>query len=92
MTASITIVNTSNWDGEDFRIRPRAGQTLGEGTKLRPGESMVLHPGIESDGDMELSLQKDFVELTKPIHAPGVIGRTRHDGQVCPKVRVTFEK
>ena len=88
MTASITIVNTSNWDGENFR--------LGGNRVLRPGDSVVIHPEHGSDNATELSLTPEFKD-TKPIQAPGSDldpssgESTRHNRQVFPKVRVTFE-
>lgn len=44
MTRSVTIVNTSNWDGEDWIVRQRY---LGEGENASPGEwtKELLRPG-----------------------------------------------
>ena len=88
MTASITIVNTSNWDGEDFRLE-------GEGL-LKPGDSVELHPEAGEDS-LNLNIRKEFAKEQKPIYAPGVESRQyggtrRHNGQVFPKVSVTFER
>lgn len=88
MTASITIVNTSNWDGENFRITRKHG---GESHVLKPGESTELHPEHGSDDPVDVQAQPEFDKETRPIYAPGVTGRTRHNEQVFPKVRVTFE-
>ena len=91
MTASITIVNTSNWDGEDFRIARLEGSEL-----LKPGDSVELHPHAEEDS-LNINIRKEFAKEPKPIHAPGVQSRQyggtrRHNGQVFPKVSVTFER
>ena len=57
MTRSVTIVNTSNWDGEDWLVRQRylgVGENVSPGTwreeRLRPGEMfscMIGSPGWE---------------------------------------------
>lgn len=39
MTRSVTIVNTSNWDHEDYMIRVRPSQGH---VRLKPGESVKL--------------------------------------------------
>ena len=43
MTRAITIVNTSNWDGEDYIIRTRQDHIWNEMT-LKPGENITLCP------------------------------------------------
>ena len=47
MTRSVTIVNTSNWDGEDYIIRERnknnENATPVE-TRIKPGESKQVSP------------------------------------------------
>ena len=93
MTASITIVNTSNWDGEDFRV-VREGE---KGTRLlRPGEVLEIHPEHASDDPIELAVHPEFSKKTAPIEVPQVVaypegGARRQNKQVFPKVRVTFE-
>ena len=93
MTASITIVNTSNWDGENFQVSQKFG---GNSQLLKPGESTILNPPTGSGDAIEVRAVPAFDGETKPILAPGVepgeYGVTkRHNNQVFPKVRVTFE-
>ena len=42
MTQSLTIVNTSNWDGEDYLINQDGYGPLA--VTLKPGESEVVYP------------------------------------------------
>ena len=63
MTRSVTIVNTSNCDGEDYIIRTRIKGVV-EGAKwnarqLKPGESFVVYP----DG---FAIQFEAVDSRKP--------------------------
>ena len=101
MTRSITIVNTSNWDGEDYLIEIPGidGQV-----RMRPGESVCFTPEQFAE-DIALS------QTCKPLELIAVEGKTptpfekdtvveeaswpksgtRKRKQVFPKVRVTIE-
>ena len=54
MTRSVTIVNTSNWDGEDYLVRKAPGGSWWRQNKaipdsvvtLKPGESISLCPEV----------------------------------------------
>ena len=53
MTRSVTIVNTSNWEHEDYIVRRRrsdfdGGTGLPDDTRLQPGDVMQFTPGRES--------------------------------------------
>lgn len=75
MTKSVTIVNTSNWDGENVEIDL---ERLGMVT-LKPGEMYTLHES--SVGELERMRFEDDPKGTKPFRVDGV-------GQVLPKVSV----
>lgn len=80
MTASVTITNTSNWEGENLMI----GTADGSFIKLKPGEStrfgLAESEGHPSQEVTSLSLDKD-----------GEIKPFRMNGrQVVPRVFVGF--
>lgn len=82
MTHSITLVNTSNWDGENYKITG-VGPTE---VTLRPGEKIEFVP------NGEVTFEQADVEPTTPFITPGIgedSGR-RKDIQVTPKVMVYF--
>ena len=43
MTRSVTIVNTSNWEHEDYIVHGYEGHHP-DGTRLRPGEKVTFTP------------------------------------------------
>ena len=102
MTRSITIVNTSNWDGEDYLI----GVPGVEGqVRMRPGESVEFTPTQVMEGGA-LSPTCQPVELDAvegktptPFHEDTIETResswpksgTRKRKQIFPKVRVYIE-
>ena len=45
MTRSITIANSSNWDGEDYLIRTRQAHPGGDELNDYPWNEMTLKPG-----------------------------------------------
>lgn len=75
MTKSITIVNTSNWKGENVEID---FERLGMVT-LKPGEMYTLHES--SVGELERMRFEDDPNGTEPFKVDGV-------GQVFPKASV----
>ena len=91
MTRSVTIVNTSNWDGEDWEVvakNPNNPDADPEVTRIRPGESCMVNPAYE---DVSFRAVDDG---NKPFHLTGVerdhktpnIGRISGRGQVFPFV------
>ena len=105
MTRSITIVNTSNWDGEDYLI----GIPGVEGqVRIRPGESVTFTPlldehGADSPGAEgschRIALREDVekapvpfeVDMVEEDYAKWPKTGYRKSKQVFPKVRVTIE-
>ena len=104
MTRSITIVNTSNWDGEDYLI----GIPGVEGqVRMRPGESVEFTPPqvqVSDDGTLSPTCQPvelDAVEgeTPTPFEKDTVVEEfsswpkigTRRREQVKPRVRVYIE-
>ena len=75
MTMQATIVNTSNWDGEDILV---------DGKRLKPGESTSL--GLEHmDGaEKRVPIVSRPAEQTEPFYFKGLGSE-----QVWPKVTVT---
>ena len=99
MTRSITIVNSSNWDGEDYIVRSsleydfpagyRPAEYTEEGRRLQPGESFTFTPKSSED---VLNFEPNNSKEIKPFYKPVIdsnkkLGRT----QVLPVVRVTLE-
>ena len=102
MTRSITIVNTSNWDGEDYLIGIPG---LEDSIRMRPGESVeftptqVMQGGALStvckpvqldavEGKTPTPFEEDTIE-TRESSWPKI--GTRRREQVKPRVRVYFE-
>ena len=101
MTRSITIVNTSNWDGEDYLIEIPGSK---ESVRVRPGESVSFTPSLdlqaangscsgialrEDEAGVPVPFEQDTVEVFEGGKWPKVSWRKRK--QVFPKVRVTIE-
>ena len=102
MTRSITIVNTSNWDGEDYlikipgkedQVRMRPGESVGftpeqfmEDGALSPTCRPVLLKAVE--GATPTPFEQDWVEEDY-ARWPKTGWRKRK--QVFPKVQVTIE-
>ena len=91
MTRSITIVNTSNWEHEDYKVTVH-----GTPYHLKPGSSIEVTPATANSIQVEEAEPKP----AQPFYVPtsvarhtreGVSGVTRDDKQVFPKVVVTFE-
>ena len=59
MTRSVTIVNTSNWDHEDYIVH--TGDI--EGTRLRPGEKMSFTPVSGQPMTIEAVSDKEAVPI-----------------------------
>lgn len=67
MTKSITIVNTSNWDGEDVELD---SQAILEGTGkkiLRPGESIKLNYPFAGEVSLDVRVTDKEKDKTAPI-------------------------
>lgn len=77
MTRSVTIVNTSSWDGEDYVIRTRIKGVM-EGAKwdarqLKPGESFAAYPD-----HFDIQFEAVDSKTPEPFHL--------NDKQVFPRV------
>ncbi len=93
MTMSVTIVNTSNWKGENLQVAvvktdPSTGKkTTPHVEILKPGESMNEH-GISPAGDgkmnEEIRVKAIREEKTEPL-------RDKSGRQVFPRVKVEME-
>ena len=83
MTRSITIVNTSNWDGEDYRIDPQDGYN--KPVTLKPGESCQVFP--KADGEQQPKMDP-VTPRGKPVpfDLKGINSR-----QVVPRIEVVFK-
>lgn len=99
MTRSLTIVNTSNHEGEDYEIKTPG---LGDGVNLKPGESItfspavtskVLNPGfVDTKERSPVSIRESGLERPKPFMSPTISeSGKRKDRQVFPRVKVEFE-
>lgn len=95
MTRSVTIVNTSNWEHEDYIVRASRQETephseeyrRPEGQRLKPGESVTVFP--RENETFAIDAVED--EKPEPFYAPTVEGRKLARSQVLPKVTVTLE-
>ena len=93
MTRSITIVNTSNWQNEDYEI-----EVIGQEKRLlQPGESMQFTPAsgltdqaLQTGICEPVAIRKVGIIEPQPFRVP-VGGVRRKDRPVVPKVSVTFE-
>ena len=99
MTRSITIVNTSNWDGEDYLIEIPGSK---DSVRVRPGESVSFTPSLDLQGAngscSGIALREDEGKTPTPFEQDTVVEEaswpksgTRKRKQVYPKVRVTIE-
>ena len=105
MTRSITIVNTSNWDGEDYAV-PVAG--IEDLVYIRPGESVEFTPLLDehakdSPGAEGSCHRIALREVVGKAPVPFEVDTIEEDStkwpktgyrkrkQVFPKVRVTIE-
>ena len=75
MTMSLTLVNTSNWDNEDYEVTDRHGDV----TIIKPGESVIVYPS-EDEPTVKAIPYHDNKE---PFHMNGK--------QVWPVVSVGFK-
>ena len=76
MTRSLRIVNTSNWDGEDFKVRMRPKSLLPTEWSevcLKPGEMTNCY------SDWELQIEKIESKDPKPFYLNGK--------QVFPRIK-----
>ena len=100
MTRSITIVNTSNWDGEDYLIGIPGSK---DSVRVRPGESVRFTPSLDLQGAngscSGIALREDEAGVPVPFEVDTVEEdyakwpKTgyRKRKQVFPEVRVTIE-
>ena len=88
MTRSVTIVNTSNWDNEDYIVKKEGWDGSEEEICLRPGESATFTP---KDGK-PVVLAESVPEGKEPIpfYRQASKNGKRDDEQVWPCVEVTF--
>ena len=81
MTRQVTIVNTSNWDGEDWIVSlHQKGTGNVERTTLKPGEQTDFNPEYE-----EVSFEATESKTPEPVSLTG-------KGQVFPQVLAYFDK
>ena len=83
MTKSVTICNTSNWEGENLSV-----MESGYITELKPGGKMQIHPRPDPDGgegDLHISVYFEDNKYITPF-------KDEHGDQVFPKVNVEFTK
>ena len=78
MTRSLTIVNTSNWDGEDYDVLTRDGWKT-----IKPGELVVAYPDNFEDQDANSVHVRTCRIPSKPFCLNGT--------QVMPRVNVGFK-
>ena len=97
MTRSLTIVNTSNWEHEDYEIRLKNKQLKDEQldtVRLKPGEQMAFQPDyveVVSIHAIEEQDIKPFEEIDMKHEYKQYSKTIRGTKQVIPKVTVTFE-
>ena len=75
MTMSLTLVNTSNWDNENYEVTDKYGNSV----TIKPGESIVLYPDEAMPEIRAVPLKKD----EKPFEMNGK--------QMMPRVYIGFE-
>ena len=92
MTMSLTIVNTSNWDGEDYIVtEPATADSPARAKTIKPGERTVVSP--RDDGTNEFVITATVKEDKKPFVVPvmkkdGTMGTA----QTWPEVIVKFRE
>ena len=70
MTRSVTIVNTSNWDGEDWIVKQRFGPNKWDETTIKPGEairSMLGSPNWEVQVE---AVESSYAETVQVVWRP----------------------
>ena len=98
MTRSVTIVNTSNWEHEDYVVRssiqadnPHSivdATRTPEGARLKAGERLIVHP---REGE-SFSIEAVEDRKAEPFHSPEINASGKLVAkQVIPKVTVTLE-
>ena len=92
MTRSLTITNTSNWDGENYSVDGLPYQL--DTVILRPGESMLFMPDANADKSptftaVDGGMPSPFVVPETYTDSDGVL-RCRNKN-VVPRVKVVFE-
>lgn len=85
MTRSLTIVNSSNWEHEDYEFsipitNPTAGPAKYKTVRLKPGEYIAYCPVTKT---FTVSGEEKQDEKPVPFYVNG-------EGQVMPIVRVGF--
>ena len=80
MTRSLLIVNTSNWDGEDYRVEIARGD-LKEITTLNPGECVNVHSYAEP---VELTVFPEESKTPEPFFDD-------EGEQITPQMTVEFK-
>ena len=95
MTMSLTLVNTSNWEHEEYvieggKIAYIANGQLVDTVRLKPGEKVVIYPDKEPGTAMRITaIQEDETPFYAPcINKDGTLGK----GQTWPEVSVTFRE
>lgn len=85
MTQSITITNTSNWQGENVIISKRKPPERAEwhNIVLWPGEKYVLHAAHNSDGS-GLSIPGFTLSLDRDNSVKHEAFRTQRGAQIVP--------
>ena len=84
MTRSITIVNTSNWDGEDYEFEiTKTTENTGEKhtVSLKPGEKHILSPYAYQETTIAVKATES--KKPEPFYLNG--------RQVLPDVAVGFK-
>lgn len=89
MTRSVTIVNTSNWDNEDYMVEKLSFDNKREKIRLRPGEMVTFTP--KNGEDVRITESVPEGKEIEPIYRTATRAGKRDDGQVWPCVEVTFD-
>ena len=86
MTRSLVFTNTSNWDGEDYRVTEdlggafcyKGGESCVEVT-LKPGEQVVVYP------------KNGQKFIFRPVGSKGIEPFVMNGRQMTPTASVSFE-
>ena len=89
MTRSVTVVNTSNWDGEDYIVKRVGFDNKLEETRLRPGEYFRFAPRDGQSVTLVEASDGGPVPFSAAQVKGGDVGK-RADEQVWPRVKVEF--
>ena len=94
MTRSITIVNNSNWDHEDFIIHAKPDNkdeynrlNYLDGKKIAPGEKLTFTP-VKG---YTISFEEVEEKKPEPFTVPTIDGWRKTKKQVVPVVSVDFK-